>query len=746
MLLLAILACKPDPDPTLAEDLGEPFSLVDAVNPFIGTGGLGFGVGGSYPGAGRPLGLVKVSPDTADSNNNAPGFSHTGGYHYDDDHIRGFSHMHMQGVGIPAYGALALMPADGFSDSDTTDAGHRQRFSHDDEQAGAGWYEVSLADLDVSVRLSATEHTALHDYRFGAGASPTVLIDVAHTIGTGVVPGGEVSVDPEAGTVEGWLIMDSEMGAPYPLYFTILFEQAPSAWGTWAGDDTEAGGTTAAVPVPDKWADGDTTPLGAWLTFDADTVRARVAISNVDLDGARNNLAVEHSGFDYEAEKAAAAAAWEEMLSPIRAWGGSERDQIIFATSAFKSVQMPTLFSDADGRYRGFDDEVKQADWGRFYTDFSLWDTYRSTHPLYILLWKEQTADMMDSLAAMVRDGGSIPRWPLGNWDGGAMLGTPGTIVFAEAYLKGVTDFDIDTLREAALGIADGTLSVEYGGRPDVATYDAYGYHPAEKVGRSVAWTQELAISDAILGELEAALGNPDTAAMLSERAGWWENHYNPETGFFHARTMDGAFVPIDNEAVWDDAYTEGNARQYRWLVPHDPEGLFAVMGGDAVAVERLSELFEGRREELEDFGEIGVPSSWYWHGNEPDIHAAFLFALAGRPDLTRQWVDWVLDNEYANSPDGIDGNDDGGTLAAWFVLAASGMYPLNGTDRYVLSDPRFERIELDVGAPGEAPFTIERRGDSEISRIELDGTVLSSPELRHSDIQPGATLSFIGQ
>jgi predicted alpha-1,2-mannosidase len=722
--------------------------MLELVNPFVGTGGVGFGFGGSYPGAGRPLGLVKVSPDTATATNNAPGFSHTGGYNYDDDYIRGFSHMHMQGVGIAAYGALALMPADGFEDDDITAGGHLQRFAHDDERAGAGWYEVGLPDLGAQVRLSATEHTALHEYTFSGASEPTVLIDLAHVIGNGTVPGGKITVSEGGALVEGWLVMDGEMGAAYPLFFSIRFEQAPTGWGTWANDRITVGGLAERIDVPETYTEGDSPPLGAWVSFAGEeTVRARVAVSNVDLEGARNNYAVEHSGFDYEADKVAAQNAWAAMMAPIRAWGGDERDRALLATSVFKAVQMPTLYSDADGRYRAFDGETKQAHWGPFYTDFSLWDTYRTTHPLLVLLWKEQTADMMDSLAAMARDGGSIPRWPLGNSDGGVMLGTPANIVFAEAYLKGVTDFDIDTLRDTALDIADGTLIPAYGGRPDVRTYEAYQYHPTEDMSRTVAWTQEVAVSDHILGRLENEIGDPDVGAALIERGTWWKNHFNPETGFFHERLMDGSFVPIDDEAIWDEAYAEGNARQYRWLVPHDPEGLFAVFGGDEITLDYLTGFFEGRAEELEEIGEIGVPSSWYWHGNEPDIHAPWLFALVGRPDLTRQWVGWVLDNEYDNTPGGVDGNDDAGTLAAWYVFAAAGMYPLNGTDRYVLGDPRFDLIELDVGAPGDAPFRIERIGDDEIVEVLLDGTPLpeGTYEIDHADIAPGATLSFIG-
>ncbi|MFT5682328.1 MAG: putative alpha-1,2-mannosidase [Myxococcota bacterium] len=744
-MLLLLISCKADP--VLSD---EPVDLIDYIDPFIGTGGIAYGVGGSYPGAGRPFSLVKVSPDTGDSYGSAPGFSHTGGYHYDDDYIQGFSHMHMQGVGIASYGNLSLMPADGVVATDQD--GYAAQFSHDDEDAGAGWYTVSFAQPAVDVTLTATDHTALHRYVFGdAVEDPTVLIDLAHVLGSGVVPGGEIRLLPDQRAVEGWLLSDPEMGSPFPLFFAMVFDQDPSDFGVWVEGAREEGGLTAELVLPEgweekaPWKDGEKYQLGGWMSFDgAQEVRVRVAISNVDIAGAWSNLGAEHHDFDLEVGIALAESAWADFLSPVTVWGGSEYDRTVFATSLYKATQMPTLFSDVDGRYRGFDDEIHTADWGGYYTDFSLWDTYRTAHPLYTLLWPDHHADMLDSLAAMARDGGSIPRWPLANWDGGAMLGTPGNIVFAEAYLKGVTDFDVDTLRAVAWEIAAGEVDPEYGGRPSVETYDTYGYHPVEEVtGRSVAWTQELAISDFALGTLEDTLGDPARSAYLLQRSGFWINHYNPETGYFHARTMDGEFVEIDSEGAWDDAYTEGNARQYRWLVPHDPEGLSEAMGGDDVVISRLDELFAENLIAVEEAeGMIGTPSSWYWHGNEPGLHTAWLYSAVGRPDLAQKWLRWIMDNEYSEAPDGIDGNDDGGTLAAWYVFAAMGFYPLAGTDRYLLSEPAFDAISLDIG--GEDPLEITRT--DVIDRVYLDGVELESFQLTHDQIADGAQLGFYGK
>lgn len=736
LLLFSLLACCGPPKPP-----SEPVDLPSYVDPFIATGGIGYGVGCGYPGAAVPFGMVKASPDTADKFGMAQRVYRGGGYYYEDVYVQGFSSMHMYAVGSTDYGIVALMPSDGVSSDRTTEAGYRAPFRHDDEDARPGWYTVTLDDPAVAVELSATEHTALHRYRFAETvAEPTVLVDLCHTLGEGVCLGGEVDVSAEGGTVRGWMWNAGEMAAPFKLWFEVRFERPPVSWGTWTDEAFEPGSTWNASLDDGSYAGVE---LGAWLTFDAPDVGARVAISMVDAEGAALNLAEEHDGFDVEAAAAAAGERWADALSAVRVWGGTEDERTIFATALYHSLQMPTITSDADGRYRGFDQEVHVASDFRYRTDFSLWDTYRTTHPLYTLLWPDEHVEMLRSLARMAEEGGALPRWPAANWDGGFMVGSPADIVVSEAWLKGLREYDEDVIFDTAVAVAAGAVEAPYAGRPDLSTYETYGYYPSDLFGSSVAATMEYAIADAALARVGAVA--PDLvpagdAALFAERAGYWRNLWDPGVGFFHGRRSDGTFDELSSEAAWLDEFSEGNARQYLWLVPQDTAGLFEALGGEARAIERLDEFF-AESVAYEEDGLTGLPKPWYWHGNEVDIHAPWLFALAGRPDLTVEWVDWVMGTWYGTGPDGLAGNDDGGTLSAWYVWAAMGLYPMAGSDRYVLGRPRFDRVEV----PGQE-LVIERVEGEDLEGVYLDGALVEEADVRHRHLVGGHTLSFAGR
>jgi predicted alpha-1,2-mannosidase len=765
-VLLLLLGCAPLPT-AAPGDAVAPVDLLSRVDPFIATGGVGYGVGCAYPGPGVPFGLVKVSPDTSDAWGGSQGFYRGGGYHYDDVHIEAFSHMHLHGTGLTDYGSLGVMPLrgaalDGGDATQTERDGRKAVFSHEDEQASPGRYAVRLLETGIEVELTASPHLALHRYAFPADIDdPTVLFDLGHALGAGSTTAGDLRIDRAASGgaphLTGSLTMDGEMSAPHQVWFAVEVDPPPARVGTWADGLVDPGGTeTSGVSV------------GAWLGFDprADgaprTVHLRVALSLVDADGAVANLMAEPADrgrFDWDGAADDARQAWADFLSPVRVWGGTDADQIKLATALFHIGQMPTLLSDADGRHRGFDGLVYDPfplDDGAggtrnrgYYSDFSLWDTYRTFHPALTLLWPETHGDLLWSLSRMVEEGGGIPRWPLANGDPGTMLGTPGHVVVAEALLKGLADFGEQALVDHAVAVATGAVEPPYGGRPDVARYHALGFYPADEVGRSVAWTQEVAIADHALvlaAEARPDLGVADAdLALLREAAGYWRNLYDAELGWFHARNADGSFQELESESAWLEEYAEGNARQYLWLVPHDPEALFDTLGGEELALGRLEEFMEEAAVEQVE-GLPGAPGAWYWHGNEPDIHAPWLFALAGRPDRTRHWVDWVVETLYTTGPDGLDGNDDGGTLSAWLLFADLGFYPLAGTDRYVLGEPRFPRIEIDVdGAADGAPFTILRVGDGEIAGVLLNGQPLDAPELSHADLRAGGSLVFVG-
>ncbi len=682
-LLFACTAEKTPPAPPQIE-LGDPINLIDYVDPMIATGGIGYAVNCGFPGAGRPFGMVKISPDSAMAGGLAAGFYRGGGYHYDDVQIQGFSHTHLYATGITGHGALATMPTDGMMPEKTSRIGYGEFFSHEKEWAVPGRYGVELESANVE--LSATDHTALHEYSFTDASNPTVLIDVAHAMGTGTVSNGSITLAEDGRSFEGELVMDGEMGAPYPLYFYGELDQPALSWGVWSGNEL--------LENEREVTQIDSDPVGAWLEFAPNsTVNMRISISNVDMDGAHNNFREEHTGFDIVSDQEVALQAWTEWLDVIQIWGGSEKERRIFATALYHQLQMPTLFSDVDGRYRGFDGDIHQAD-RPFYTDFSLWDTYRTTHPLYTLLWPEAHSDLLWSLSKMAQQGNGLPRWPLANTDTGVMLGTSTNIVFPEAILKGISDFEEDELYQHALDAMMQRTSLAYGAPPNLDLYEQHGYYPFDEVGRSVAWTQEQAIADYALGLLALERGDTLDGEHLIERSKNWQNLWDPEIEFFHGRNSDGSFTELGSEDAWEEDYAEGNARQYLWLVPHDPYGLLETLGGTERSLERLEEMFiEMERTEPA----VGMPEVWYWHGNEPTLHVPWLFAYAGQKELGDDWIDWLMKNRYSDQPDGLAGNDDGGTLSAWYVFASLGFYPMAGTPEYVLGKPIWDQAIFNI-------------------------------------------------
>jgi predicted alpha-1,2-mannosidase len=766
LALLALLgpACKgEDKGADTAEnaklDVSEVL-LVEKINPMIGTGGIGYAVGCGFPGPGLPFGLVKVSPDSSAANGAAIGAYHGGGYHADDAYIQGFSHMHLYAVGLTDYGLLGVMPTDGMVDSAgqprTTEDGYRAAFDKESELARVGWYEVRLSDPGVEVALTATAHTALHRYRFPPEvAAPTLIIDLGHLMEGGFLLDGELELEAETGRARGRLRQDGAMSRPFDLWFELQVEPPPAEWGAWSDPAVFEPGASAARSA--GGTEEASARLGMALQFapisgGTREVRVRVAISTVDAAGAAANFEAEHDGFDLEQTAAAAEAAWAEQLSPIRVFGGTDDQQVIFASALYHSALMPTQFSDVDGRYRGFDQAVHADPGHRFFSDFSLWDTYRTTHPLYTMLWPGQHLELLQSLQRMDEQGDGLPRWPIAHWDGGFMVGSPADIVLAEAALKGLVPPGLDRTLARTVDVALGRRSPAMAGRADPQRYGELGYRPAEWGDSSVSTTQELALADHALALAAERLGeattgiSPADAAELARRGGFWRNLFNVETGFFQAKTEAGAWVPLSSESAWDDAYAEGNARQYRWLAPHEPEALATLMGGEAAALAHLRELFvEAEIDAQDDIR--GVPEAWYWHGNEVDLHAPHLFALYGAPGEGRRWVQWVMDTWYGTGVDGIAGNDDGGTLSAWYVWSALGLYPLAGTDRYVLGLPIFDKAELD--RPSGRPLRIHREGkrgpisEDDDVQILLDKQVVSG-SLSHAELMAADDLRFV--
>ena len=715
LLFLLSIGCQDSKTQDLK--FGEPIDLINFVDPMIATGGIGYAVNCGYPGVGMPFGMVKFSPDTATESGGADGYYRGGGYHYDDVQIQGFSMMHLYATGLTGHGTLATQPSDGIDFSKTNRDGYGLPFSHGQEEAEVGRYWV---DLDVAkVELRATEHTGLIEYTFTNATNPVVLLDINHSMGRGRVTQGQISILDDGQSFTGSLTMDGEMGAPYPIYFYGQLDSPPESFGVWNVNGLNPLETDASQESED-------TEIGAWFEYPANSVVSmRVAVSNVDLDGAIQNFNAEHDGFDLGDSQEQTRQAYQGYLDAIDIWGGTSRDYRIFATALYHNLQMPTLFSDTDGRYRGFDGEIHQAD-RPFYTDFSLWDTYRTTHPLYTLLWPEKHEDLLWSLVQMSVQGNGLPRWPLGNSDTGVMLGTSINIVIPEALQKGLQGFEETEWVEMTTQAMLGEIELSYGAPPDIHTYMELGYYPADEVGRSVAWTQEQSIADFALGQWLTQNGDVNRGSILVGRGHNWQNLWDPEIGFVHGRNRDGSFTTLATEDGWEEDFAEGNARQYLWLAPHDTPLLFETLGGKESSLNRLETFFNNM---LTDEILPGLPERWYWHGNEPTLHVPYYFTLLNEPALGAEWIEWIWNNRYNDTPDGLAGNDDGGTLSAWAVFASMGLYPIAGSTDYVISEPIWDKVEIHTS---RKDITLLK---SETSEVRVQNAVYEHPTLSHEQL-----------
>jgi predicted alpha-1,2-mannosidase len=728
----------------------QPGEMGKWVNPFIGTGGFpSYTSGDDNPGVTVPFGMVRLSPDTrfflGKDFFEEPTVS-TAGYYYADNHIMGFSHTRLIGTGAYDGGHFRVYPTTGDKSSDSYLKGKYHRFSHQNEMAFPGYYAVQFKKPGILAELTATERTGVHRYTFTSDETPHILIDVASSLGKGKSSDGEIHVSPE-GEITGCITTYGNFASRYggqKIYFSARFDKPFQAFNFWSGKISERQGSSIKADT-----------LGIDLVFDkksaSEVIGLRLGISYVSIENARENRETETGGLTFEEIQKKAAEKWEEKLSLIKIEGGTEEQWTIFYSALYRSMQMPTLFNDVNGDYKGFDKQIHKAEGFKYFTDLSLWDTFRTIHPLFTLILPDFQRDMLVSLVKMAEQGGVLPRWPSGYGYTGSMLGSSADIVISEAYQKGIRDFDVgkayEAMRKAALAI---DIPKEgFKPRPGTPLYMKYGYCPADSMGEAVSKTIEYAWADDAVSKLAAALGYKEDSALFARRGQNYRNVWNPETQYFQPRNPETGFQQkfkpllltyFDEDGEYTNDYVEGSALQWRWSPFFDAPGLVSLFKDTAYFVSELNQFFEKADPERGTWN----PGSYYWHGNEPDIHAAYLFNSAGRPDLTQKWVRWILENKYGAGYDGVDGDDDAGTLSAWYVFSALGFYPVAGSDVYQLGAPLFPKAEIKMGgkiltvvAKNNAP------GSLYVKNVSLNGQVLNRRWLKHAEIADGGTLVF---
>ncbi|HPU96706.1 MAG TPA: GH92 family glycosyl hydrolase, partial [Candidatus Hydrogenedentes bacterium] len=533
-----------------------------------------------------------------------------------------------------------------------------------------------------------------------------------------------------------------------PMHFVASFSEPPERCELWRGRENLGTAWQAA---------GEQACLALYFPARSDQdrpIEVRVGLSAVSVAGARANLDAEMADRPFSEVLDRAKESWEQVLSRIQVEGGTPTQRRIFYTALYRAFQMPTVFSDVDGQYPGFDGNIHRADGFVYHTDFSLWDTFRTVMPLYYLIAPEESRDMLRSLLAMAEQGGGFPRWPSGRGYTGCMFGTPADMAVSEAWLKGLRDFDGERAyallrRVATDGPPPGS---RVPGRDGLAEYASLGWVPGDRYKGSVAKTLEYAWGDHALAGLAEALGHREDAAMFRNRAERCRSLWDPGKRFFLPRDSAGKFIDFpfdplkltytDFKGEMTRAYVEGSAMQWRWAVPFDPEGLVALFSSPEAFARELEAYLAGMRPEKGWWH----PGGNYWHGNEPYFHAPWLFIFAGRPDRTQYWVRHCLNTRYGDDPVGLDGNDDGGTLSAWYVWSALGIYPQAGSDRYWLGAPLFNRISVRLEKDRRLELIAENHSSQAVYVREIlaDGAPVQRWTMDHRTLTGLKTLRFV--
>lgn len=769
-----LLACLLAPG---AQQAASAAAAATPVNTFIGTQDEG----NTFPGASAPFGMIQVSPIT----------DHYAGYRYSDKKIRGFGHSFLSGAGCWEQGGqLSVLPVTGSikpgGDFDTAKPGsfdHKRyaaEYTHEGEVGQAGYYKVQLTGYGgITAEATALTRAAAERYTFGGtAATGHLLLNVGQANERHSVIGSEVRiVGPRA--VEGKIVTRSFCGgAKYTTWFRMEFDQPFAAQGIW---DDRAGWPGVAGPSQQ----GEAKPHGVWLSFDlrqGRAVTAVSAISHVDAEGARINLRADGMAggkpIGFDAMRARAQASWQKELSSVRIDGGSNDDRTVFYTALYHALLQPLTGSDADGRYRGYDNGIHRArDW-TYYEFFSLWDTYRAQNQLLAMIRPERARDIAQSVLKIRDQGGWLPRWGYANFETNIMTGDPVTPFLVDLWrygaLKGREAEAYAALRENAFGVpAHGIRPQGRSGNPSYlkqgfVQYDrsfvSKGMDTDPHHGASA--TLEYALADSALARMAKALGKEDDARVLAQRAMNWKQVWDPsvadaptgQRGFPRPRLEDGSWfgdVGSGYDPRGDHGFHEGTAWQYQWLVPQDVPGLAAAMGGARAALGRLDQFFDYEAV-LADPG--AVRKSWvvgpysyyaqfrYNPNNEPDLHAPWMYTLMGQPWKTSTVLRGAQ-TLFTNGPGGVTGNDDLGTMSAWYLFSALGIYPdAPGSGRFLLHAPRFARAEIDL-APGrtlriEAPQA-KPGAPGFVKSVRYGGQAVQRVWLDWEQLQSGGTLRY---
>ncbi|UOY05884.1 GH92 family glycosyl hydrolase [Muricauda sp. SCSIO 64092] len=705
---------------------------VDYVDPFIGTGGHGH----TFPGATAPFGMVQPSPD-----NGTEGWDWCSGYHISDSIISGFAQLHLSGTGIGDLADVLLMPT--HKKMDVTLFGtsrdslpYISRFSHSNEVASPGYYRVTLDDSKITVALTANSHVAFHQYTYGEGDTPSFIVDLGYAVNWD---------DP----TESYLHLENNHLLTGYRYSTGWAKNQKVFFAIESSMPIASAQFTADQKAVDAGNSAKGVKTGGQFFFDMDAlkmVELKVAVSSVGMANAKENLSLHGTPHTFDIVKNATNDQWEEVLSKITVETPQDSLKTIFYTALYHTQLAPVLFNDTNGEFRLQNDSIARTNEWEAYSTLSLWDTFRAQNPLLNIVQPQKVNDIIQSMLTYYDEQGTLPVWTLYANETNTMTGNHGVSVIAEAYLKGLRGYDVDkayqAVRKTMMGNARG-----------LEPYKEYGFIPYDLLDESVTISLEFAYNDWCVAQMARDLGHEEDYVYFSDRSNAYAHLFDATTGFMRGKSSDGKtwnspFDPKFSNHRENTDYTEGNAWQHSWFVPHDVLGLIQLHGGNAAFTGKLEQLFTESSEIVGDNISVDISGliGQYAHGNEPSHHIAYMFNKAGQPWRTQYWVRQILDTQYSTKPDGLSGNEDCGQMSAWYVFSSLGLYPMNpASGEYELGSPIFEKATISLTDSLE--FVILAKNTSSINKyiqsVKLNGKPLQRTYITHSELMTGGTLEF---
>ena len=700
------------------------------VDPFIGTGGHGH----TYPGATVPFGMLQVSPVNGISE-----WDWCSGYHYSDDVAIGFSHLSLSGTGIGDLADILFMPVNKAVDLSTNPISrdsipYKSSYSHKNEKATPGYYQVFLENHNVNVELTTSKRTAYHKYTFKEGDTQSVVINLGFAINWDKSIETFLKVEDEH-TISGYR-NSTGWAKNQKVFFVAKFSKPIVNYKLYADGNTTDKDLVKGIKTSTQ------------LFFDGaknKELLAKVALSSVSVENAKDNLDAKEETF--ETTKSEAETLWNSALSQIVVETPTDSLKTIFYTALYHAQLAPVTFSDKNGQFRLENDSIVTAKNYTAYSTLSLWDTFRAEHPLLTLIAPDRVSDMVNSMLAFYDTKKILPVWTLYGNETNTMTGYHSIPVIVDAYQKGIRGFDAEKAYEAMKN----TMMQDDRG---LIYYKKYGFIPYSLLDESVTITLEYAYDDWCVAQMARALGKEADYQYFLNRSKAYQQLFDKKSGFMRGKSVDGKswnapFDPKHSNHREQTDYTEGNAWQHSWFVPQAVDDLIAIHGGNEIFTSRLEKLFTESSEITGDNVSADITGliGQYAHGNEPSHHIAYMFNHANQPWRTQYWARHIMDTQYNTTPNGLSGNEDCGQMSAWYVLSSIGLYPMNpASGEYEIGSPIFEKSTIKL--PENKTFMIEAEYVSHtnfyIQSATLNGKPFTKTTLSHQDILKGGTLHFV--